>query len=235
MLSIQHLCAGYHAGDVLHDVSLHIKAGEIVGLLGANGAGKTTLLMSVCGERPVRQGQVQLNNQDITHLPTHERMRQRLAIVPEGRRIWPHLTVRENLTLGGWQQSKTVLAAELDFIFTLFPRLKERLNQRGGTLSGGEQQMLAIGRALCSKPAMLLLDEPSLGIAPLVAQEIFAALKKINTEHGVTLLLVEQNAHAALKLASRGYVLAGGKVVLENTSDALLADPHVRDAYLGGG
>ncbi|MFO7640830.1 MAG: ABC transporter ATP-binding protein, partial [Candidatus Competibacteraceae bacterium] len=214
-------------------VSLDVQAGEIVTLIGANGAGKSTLLLTVCGAPRATRGAVFFEGQDITHKPTHVIMQCGLALVPEGRRVFPGLTLRENLQMGGFFADQARLETDLERVFTLFPRLKERSGQRGGTLSGGEQQMLAIGRGLMSRPNLLLLDEPSLGLAPIIIAQIFQILKEIR-EEGVTIFLVEQNAHRALQLADRGYVLENGRIVLADTSANLLANDEVRKAYLGG-
>jgi branched-chain amino acid transport system ATP-binding protein len=220
--------------QALSDVSLQVMPGEIVTLIGANGAGKSSLLMSICGDPKPRAGRIRLAGEDITGAPTHAIMRRGVAQSPEGRRIFPRMTVRENLLMGSEALTREDPAAQLEQVFTLFPRLKERLAQRGGTLSGGEQQMLAIGRALMSKPRLLLLDEPSLGLAPLVAKLIFGAIRRLNTETGLTVLLVEQNAFQALRLAHRGYVLVNGRITMEGSGAALLARPEIREAYLGG-
>lgn len=234
MLRLEAISAGYGAINALSGVSLEIKAGEIVCLIGGNGAGKTTLLRTICGEPQASSGAVFWRAEDITTLPTYAIMRRGIAHVPEGRRIFPRMTVVENLQLGAQFQPAENFPADVAKVFDLFPRLAERKNQMGGTLSGGEQQMLALGRALVSRPTLLLLDEPSLGLAPLVQQEIFAALRVLNRETGLTIFVVEQNAHLALATASRGYVLANGRIVLNDTSAALRADPAVQRAYLEG-
>ncbi|MDI3306029.1 MAG: ABC transporter ATP-binding protein [Acetobacteraceae bacterium] len=234
LLEVDCVTAGYGAVQALTEVSLHVMPGEIVTLIGANGAGKSTLLMTICGDPRPRSGRIRLAGEDITALPTHAIMRRGLAQAPEGRRIFPRMTVRENLLMGAETLIRGDPTPQLDQVFTLFPRLKERLSQRGGTLSGGEQQMLAIGRALMSKPRLLLLDEPSLGLAPLVVRQIFAAIRRLNAETGLTVLLVEQNANLALRLAHRGYVLVTGRITMEGSGKALLARPEIRDAYLGG-
>ena len=233
MLEVTNLVAAYGAVQALKGVSLHVERGEIVTLIGANGAGKSTLLMSICGAPRARSGQVVLEGQDITGLPTHRIMRSGVAQSPEGRRIFPRMSVLENLLMGA-QAHEHDPAAELERVFTLFPRLRERQSQRGGTLSGGEQQMLAIGRALMSRPRLLLLDEPSLGLAPLIVRQIFAAIRDLNEREGLTVLLVEQNANQALRLAHRGYVLVTGTITMSGTGAELLARPEIRDAYLGG-
>jgi branched-chain amino acid transport system ATP-binding protein len=234
MLEVSNLVAAYGAVEALKGVSLHVERGEIVTLIGANGAGKSTLLMTLCGDPRARAGRVVLDGQDITRRPTHEIMRMGVAQSPEGRRIFPRMSVLENLLMGAQAQGHEP-GAELEKVFTLFPRLKERQAQRGGTLSGGEQQMLAIGRALMSKPRLLLLDEPSLGLAPLIVRQIFAAIRALNEAEGLTVLLVEQNANQALRLAHRGYVLVTGRITMSGSGAELLARPEIRDAYLGGG
>ena len=234
MLSVEGVSAAYGAVQALRDVSITVAQGEIVTLVGANGAGKSTLLMTVCGDPRARAGRIVFEGRDITALPTHEIMRRGLAQVPEGRRVFPRMSVLENLLMGA-QVAGHDPAPLLAQVFALFPRLQERQAQRGGTLSGGEQQMLAIGRALMSRPRLLLLDEPSLGLAPLIVRQIFAAIRDLNEKEGLTVLLVEQNANQALRLAHRGYVLVNGRITLAGTGRELLAMPEVRDAYLGGG
>ena len=233
MLEFKNVSTYYGKIQALHDVSLHINEGEIVTLIGANGAGKTTLVMTLCGDPKPQSGQVLFEGQDITQWHTAKIMRGDIAIVPEGRRIFSRLTVEENLSMGAFFVDKAEQAELLAEVYELFPRLKERLTQRAGTMSGGEQQMLAIGRALMSKPRLLLLDEPSLGLAPIIIQQIFEIIERLR-ERGMTIFLVEQNANQALKLADRGYVLETGRVVLEGSGQQLLADPAVRQAYLGG-
>ncbi|CAM3754532.1 branched-chain amino acid ABC transporter ATP-binding protein [Rouxiella silvae] len=232
MLSFNQVSAQYGKIQALHQVSLHINKGEIVTLIGANGAGKTTLLGSLCGEPRASQGSIVFEGQDITEWPTARIMRGDIAIVPEGRRVFSRMTVEENLAMGGFFAARDQYQQRLERVFTLFPRLKERRAQRSGTMSGGEQQMLAIGRALMSQPRLLLLDEPSLGLAPIIIQQIFDTIQLLR-EEGMTIFLVEQNANQALKLADRGYVLENGHVVLEDTGEALLANEAVRSAYLG--
>ena len=233
MLKLDNVHTFYGQIEALKGVSLEVHPGEIVTLIGANGAGKSTLLMTICGSPRATKGSVIFEGQDITCKPTHVIMQCGLAQVPEGRRIFPGLTVRENLQMGGFFADKAQLETDLERVFTLFPRLKERRGQRGGTLSGGEQQMLAIGRGLMGRPNLLLLDEPSLGLAPLIIAQIFQILKEIR-EEGVTIFLVEQNAHRALQLADRGYVLENGRIVLADTGANLLVNDEVRKAYLGG-
>ena len=234
MLSVEAVSTAYGAVQALRDVSIEVAKGEIVTLVGANGAGKSTLLMTICSDPRARTGRIMFDGRDITQLPTHEIMRLGIAQVPEGRRVFPRMSVMENLLMGA-QVPGHDPAPLLDQVFALFPRLKERQAQRGGTLSGGEQQMLAIGRAMMSKPRLLLLDEPSLGLAPLIVRQIFSAIRDLNEKEGLTVLLVEQNANQALRLAHRGYVLVNGRITLRGTGRDLLAMPEVRDAYLGGG
>ncbi len=234
MLAIEGVSAAYGAVQALREVSLEVRPKEIVTLVGANGAGKSTLLMTICGDPRARTGRILFEGRDITRLPTHQIMRLGLAQVPEGRRVFPRMSVMENLLMGA-QVAGHDPAPLLEQVFALFPRLRERQAQRGGTLSGGEQQMLAIGRALMSKPRLLLLDEPSLGLAPLIVRQIFAAIRDLNEREGLTVLLVEQNAYQALRLAHRGYVLVNGRITLAGAGQELLAMPEVRDAYLGGG
>jgi branched-chain amino acid transport system ATP-binding protein len=235
LLSLSGVSTFYGAIQALKDVSMEVQEGEIVTLIGANGAGKSTLMMTVCGSPQARSGSVIYDGADITKLPTHLIMRRRIAQAPEGRRIFGRMTVRENLIMGAEVAGHTDIAPLLDQVCYLFPRLRERLTQRGGTLSGGEQQMLAIGRALMARPRLLLLDEPSLGLAPLVVRQIFGAIRTLNRETGLTVLLVEQNAHQALRLAHRGYVLVNGAITMAGTGAELLARPEIRAAYLEGG
>ncbi|HEX5515060.1 MAG TPA: ABC transporter ATP-binding protein [Gammaproteobacteria bacterium] len=232
MLALEDVHASYGRVEALKGVSLEVRRGEIVTLIGANGAGKTTILMSICGEPTPTQGRIRFDGEEIQGLPTPTIMRRRLAIVPEGRRIFSGLTVEENLALGGFHQSPEERAAAAEEVYALFPRLKERRRQRGGTLSGGEQQMLAIGRALMSRPQLLLLDEPSLGLAPLVIARIFEVLEEIR-QAGTTVFLVEQNAYRALQLADRAYVLENGKIVMSGEGRELLESDQIRRAYLG--
>jgi branched-chain amino acid transport system ATP-binding protein len=235
ILQIENLHVKYGHVEVLFGISLEVKTGEVVALLGANGAGKSTTLSAVSGLLKPSEGAIRFDGEPIHRLPAHEIVRRGVTQVPEGRRIFSTLTVQENLDLGAFAfKDVRQIEKTQGWIFEeLFPVLKERRDQLGGTLSGGEQQMLAIARALMAHPKILLLDEPSLGLAPLLAKTIFQTLRKIN-ESGVTILLIEQNARAALKLAHRGYVMEVGKIVLEDSADALLANPHVRKAYLGG-
>jgi len=232
LLQLEHVHTHYGAIEALHDVSIEVKQGEIVTLIGANGAGKTTLLMSVCGSPRASKGRILFDGKDITQEDTAHIMRQGIAISPEGRRVFPDLTVLENLQMGGFFLQRQEVAESVEHVYGLFPRLKERSSQRAGTLSGGEQQMLAIGRALMTRPRLLLLDEPTLGLAPLIITQIFDIIRTIH-EQGVTVFLVEQNANKALQIADRGYVLETGKVVLADTGANLLSNDEVRRAYLG--
>jgi branched-chain amino acid transport system ATP-binding protein len=219
----------------LKGVDIDVADGEIVTLIGANGAGKSTLMMTIFGKPRAREGSIVFDGQDITKLPTHEIARLRIAQSPEGRRIFSRMTVMENLQMGAVVAGDANFASDLERIFTLFPRLKQRLHQRGGTLSGGEQQMLAIARALMARPRLLLLDEPSLGLAPLIVRQIFDAIRELNRTEKLTVFLVEQNAFHALKLAHRGYVMVNGMITLSGTGKELLARPEVKAAYLEGG
>ncbi|MBQ0762503.1 MAG: branched-chain amino acid transport system ATP-binding protein [Pseudomonadales bacterium] len=233
MLILEDIHTHYGKIEALHGVSVEINEGEIVSLIGANGAGKTTLLMTVCGAPQASAGRVVLEGRDITKEQTSQIMRSGIAIVPEGRRIFSGLTVKENLHMGGFFNTKSEIRKSQEHVYELFPRLKERESQRAGTMSGGEQQMLAIGRALMSKPRLIILDEPSLGLAPLIIKQIFEIIGKLRDE-GMTVFLVEQNAHQALNLADRGYVLETGRIRLHDTGANLLVNPQVREAYLGG-
>ncbi|MBL9088575.1 MAG: ABC transporter ATP-binding protein [Planctomycetia bacterium] len=236
MLVVEDLVVAYGAVEALHGVTLEVKAGEIVTLVGANGAGKTTTLRAVSGMVAPRAGRILFEGTSIGGVPSHRLVRRGLCHVPEGRRIFTALTVRENLELGAYTvRGHAEVATRLERVLALFPRLSERIAQPGGTLSGGEQQMLAIGRALMVRPRLLLLDEPSLGLAPLLVQEIFREIVRINRDEGVTILLVEQNAHLALSTAHRGYVLETGEIVLADDAKRLLEDPQVKAAYLGAG
>ncbi|MBP9707765.1 MAG: ABC transporter ATP-binding protein [Oligoflexales bacterium] len=232
LLNIENLHVAYGSIEVLHGVSLHIESGEIVTLIGSNGAGKTSLLQSIFAAPRSHRGSINFAGRAITHLETHEIARTGLAIIPEGRRIFPAMTVYENIVMGVQGLGKTPDAALLREIYQMFPILEQRSDQRAGTLSGGEQQMLAIGRGLMAKPRLLMLDEPSLGLAPLIVKQIFAVLEEIR-KRGVTLFLVEQNAHLALHLADRAYVLANGRITQEGRGKDLLNDPEVKKAYLG--
>jgi branched-chain amino acid transport system ATP-binding protein len=235
LLSVRGVTAFYGRVQALKGVDLDVNAGEIVALIGANGAGKSTLMMTVCGNPRARDGEIIFDGRDITHLPTHEIARLKLAQSPEGRRIFPRMTVLENLQMGAIVAEPAEFQSDLDRVLKLFPRLQQRLTQRGGTLSGGEQQMLAIARALMSRPKLLLLDEPSLGLAPLIVRGIFDAIKKLNAEDGLTVFLVEQNAYHALRLAHRGYVMVNGLITLSGSGRELLDRPEVKSAYLEGG
>ena len=219
----------------LKGIDIDVRQGEIVTMIGANGAGKSTLMMTIFGNPRAREGTITFDGQDITQMPTHEIARLRVAQSPEGRRVFPRMTVYENLQMGASINNFEHFDSDLERMFMLFPRLKERIAQRGGTLSGGEQQMLAIARALMARPRLLLLDEPSLGLAPLIVRQIFDAIRMLNKEEGLTVFLVEQNAYHALKLAHRGYVMVNGLITLSGTGRELLANPQVRAAYLEGG
>jgi branched-chain amino acid transport system ATP-binding protein len=234
LLSVRGVRTFYGNIMALAGVDLYVHPGEIVTIIGANGAGKSTLMMTICGTPQARDGQILFDGRDITHLPTHEIVRARIAQSPEGRRIFPRMTVFENLQLGAAINDFAHFDEDLAKIFGLFPILERRRAPRGGTLSGGEQQMLAIGRALMSRPRLLLLDEPSLGLAPLLVRQIFGAIRELNEKEGLTILLVEQNAHHALKLARRGYVLVNGQITMQGTGRELLARPEIRAAYLEG-
>jgi branched-chain amino acid transport system ATP-binding protein len=234
MLRLEGVTTAYGSIVALRSVDVHVEPGEIVALIGANGAGKSTLIMTICGQPRPREGRVLFDGTDITGEPTHLVMRRGIAQSPEGRRIFPRMTVLENLKLGAELADPAHFDADLASVFRLFPVLERRQGQRGGTLSGGEQQMLAIARALMSRPRLLMLDEPSLGLAPLVVKGIFTAIRELNTQSGLTVLLVEQNAWHALRLAHRGYVLVNGRITMQGTGRELLARPEVRQAYLGG-
>ena len=234
MLDIRGVETFYGRIQALRGVDIEVCRGEIVTLIGANGAGKSTLLMTVCGDPRAAAGRITLDGADITHKPTFEIVRMGLAQAPEGRRIFPRMTVRENLQLGATTGDEEHFEADIDRAYELFPILRDRADQRGGTLSGGEQQMLAIARALMSRPRLLLLDEPSLGLAPMIVKQIFEVVAEIN-KTGTTVFLVEQNAYHALRLADRGYVMANGRIMLSGTGDELLSNAEVRAAYLEGG
>ena len=235
LLAIRGVKAFYGRVMALKGVDLEVKEGEIVTLIGANGAGKSTLMMTVCGNPRAREGTINFAGHDITRLPTHEIARLRLAQAPEGRRIFPRMTVLENLQMGASTAEPSEFNRDLDRVMSLFPRLQQRIGQRGGTLSGGEQQMLAIARALMAQPRLLLLDEPSLGLAPLIVRQIFDAIKTLNAETGLTVFLVEQNAYHALKLAHRAYVMVNGQITLTGTGQELLERSEIKSAYLEGG
>lgn len=233
VLEVKNLTVNYGVIGALHDISFSIQRGDIVTLIGANGAGKTTTLRAISGLAKAARGEVLYEGQPITNLPAHQLVARGLAHVPEGRMVFANLTVMENLRMGAYLR-RDDFTPELDYGFSIFPRLKERVGQIAGTLSGGEQQMLAIARALMSKPKFLMLDEPSLGIAPLLVKTIFEKIVEINREQGITILLVEQNANLALEISKYGYVLETGRIILQDTAAALRQNPQVKSAYLGG-
>ena len=235
LLSVRRLKAYYGHIAALRGVDLDVDEGEIVALIGANGAGKSTLMMTICGNPRAREGSIRFAGRDISRLATHEIAALKIAQAPEGRRIFLRMTVLENLQLGAALAERSRFNSDLERVCALFPRLQERLDQRGGTLSGGEQQMLAIARALMGRPRLLLLDEPSLGLAPLVARQIFSAIRKLNSEESLTVFLVEQNAFHALNLAHRGYVMVNGLITLSGSGRELLEKQEIRSAYLEGG
>ena len=235
LLSIKGVSAFYGSIAALKGIDVEVMPGEIVTIIGANGAGKSTLMMTICGNPQAREGQVIFEGRDITHMPTHEIMRLKIAQSPEGRRIFPRMTVYENLQMGAAVAQDGDFKSDLARVYSLFPLLERRKGQRGGTLSGGEQQMLAIGRALMSRPRLLLLDEPSLGLAPLIVRQIFSAIRELNRTEKLTIFLVEQNAFHALKLAHRGYVMVNGRISMQGSGRELLERPEVRSAYLEGG
>jgi branched-chain amino acid transport system ATP-binding protein len=235
LLDISGVVSAYGNIVALKGVNVSVGKGEIVTLIGANGAGKSTLMMTVFGRPRAQQGTITFDGRDITTMPTHHIAKLRIAQSPEGRRIFPRMTVFENLQMGAEVDGGTHFDEDLQRVTKLFPRLRERLDQRGGTLSGGEQQMLAIGRALMSRPRLLMLDEPSLGLAPLIVKQIFEVIRELNEKDGMTIFLVEQNAFHALKLAHRGYVMVNGQITMTGTGRELLARPEIRAAYLEGG
>ena len=234
LLSTRGVQAFYGKIQALKGIDLDVKQGEIVTLIGSNGAGKSTLMMTICGTPRARAGTITFDGHDITNMPVHEIVRLGISQSPEGRRIFPRMTVEENLQMGATVSDPQFFDADLGRAFALFPILEKRRNQRGGTLSGGEQQMLAIARALMARPRLLLLDEPSLGLAPLLVKQIFTAIKELNEKEGMTVFLVEQNAFHALKLAHRAYVMVNGKIAMSGTGRELLASPEIRAAYLEG-
>jgi branched-chain amino acid transport system ATP-binding protein len=235
LLSVRGVKTYYGRVQALRGVDMEVNDGEIVTLIGANGAGKSTLMMTICGNPRAREGTIEFAGRDITHMPTHEIARLKLAQSPEGRRIFSRMTVLENLQMGATTGDAANFASDLERVLTLFPRLKQRISQRGGTLSGGEQQMLAIARALMARPRLLLLDEPSLGLAPVIVRQIFDAIRTLNKQDGLTVFLVEQNAYHALKLAHRGYVMVNGLITLSGSGQELLNRPEIKQAYLEGG
>lgn len=235
LLSVSGVTAFYGNIQALRGVDIDVTDGEIVTLIGANGAGKSTLMMTICGTPRARDGVIRFDGQEITGMPTHEIMRLGIAQAPEGRRIFPRMTVLENLQMGAELAKGDNFSDNLEQAYALFPVLKDRTAQRGGTLSGGEQQMLAIARALMGRPKLLLLDEPSLGLAPLIVKQIFSAIRDLNRSQGLTVFLVEQNAYHALSLAHRGYVMVNGAITMSGTGKELLAKEEVRAAYLEGG
>ncbi len=235
LLTARGVQAFYGKIQALKGIDIDVKQGEIVTLIGSNGAGKSTLMMTLCGSPRARHGKITFDGKDITNMPTHEIIRLGVAQSPEGRRIFPRMTVLENLQMGATVADPQYFEADIGRIFKMFPVLEKRQGQRGGTLSGGEQQMLAIGRALMARPRLLLLDEPSLGLAPLIVKLIFSAIKELNEKEGLTVFLVEQNAFHALKLAHRAYVMVNGAITITGTGKELLSRPEVRAAYLEGG
>ena len=235
ILNVNDLNVYYGGIHAIKNISFHIKKGEIVSLIGANGAGKTSTLHAISGLVPIKSGEISLNGENVTNIDAHKLVSRGMAHVPEGRRIFTELTVLENLEMGAFTRNDAEqIKKDMEHMFSLFPRLAERKKQLAGTMSGGEQQMLAMARALMSNPSLLLLDEPSMGLAPLLVQEIFNIIVRINKEENVTVLLVEQNANMALSIADRGYVLETGKIILEGTGKELLTNPDIKKAYLGG-
>ncbi len=238
MLEVKKINVLYGKIHVLKDVSLKVQDGECVTLIGANGAGKSTLINAICGLVPPASGSITVDGLEISRIRPHEIVRKGISQVPEGRQIFPHLSVKDNLVLGAYTRytraTRTYVRQDIENVLTMFPRLKERIKQLAGTLSGGEQQMLAIGRALMSQPKILLLDEPSLGLAPLIVEFIFETIQKLRAESNISVLMVEQNARAALQIAERGYILETGSIVMEDVSSALVNNPEVQKAFLGG-
>ncbi len=234
MLKIKNIHTYYGNIHALKGIDLEVNEGEVISLIGANGAGKSTTLMTTCGIVPAKKGSIEFKGQDITHMPSDEIVKLGICQVPEGRRIFPYLTVAENLDMGAFLRNDTnEIKKDIDYVYSLFPILAERRNQAGGTLSGGEQQMLAISRALMARPKLLLLDEPSLGLAPIIVKQIFRIIKKINEDQSTTIFIVEQNANLALKAANRGYVMENGTITLTDTGANLMANEDVKKAYLG--
>ena len=234
MLKINNISTYYGNIQALKNISIEVSEGEIITLIGANGAGKSTTLMSLCGIVPIRSGSIEFEGQEISKMSPDKIVSLGISQVPEGRRIFPQLSVKENLDMGAFlRDDKEEIKKDIEYVYDLFPRLAERRNQQGGTLSGGEQQMLAISRALMARPRLLLLDEPSLGLAPLIVQQIFEIIKKVNQDNNTTVFLVEQNANMALKIAHRGYVLETGNISMTDDADKLLANEDVKKAYLG--
>lgn len=234
MIKITNLNAYYGDVQVLYDVNLEVKEKEIVTILGSNGAGKTTLMKSICGMEVKRSGEITFGEEDLMKVPSHKLVNKGITLTPEGRHLFPELTVKENLFLGAYaEKDKKKLEDTYEWVLTMFPRLKERLTQYAGTMSGGEQQMCAIGRALMSSPTFLMLDEPSLGLAPNIVDVVFEVIKKTNTEKGITIIIVEQNANIALQIADRGYVLENGVVRMSAKAEELLNSPDIQKLYLG--
>jgi branched-chain amino acid transport system ATP-binding protein len=234
MLKLKNVHTYYGNIHALKGIDLEVGEGEIISLIGANGAGKSTTLMTTSGIVPAKQGSVEFNGQDITHMPSDDIVKLGICQVPEGRRIFPYLTVAENLDMGAFLRNDTdKINKDFEYVYSLFPILAERKNQVGGTLSGGEQQMLAISRALMSRPKVLLLDEPSLGLAPIIVKQIFDIIKRINKDHKTTIFIVEQNANLALKAAHRGYVMETGAITMTDTGENLLVNEDIKKAYLG--
>jgi branched-chain amino acid transport system ATP-binding protein len=234
MLKLKDVHTFYGNIHALKGIDLEVSEGEVISLIGANGAGKSTTLMTTCGIVPAKKGQIEFNGQDITRMPSDDIVKLGICQVPEGRRIFPYLTVAENLDMGAFLRNDTDrIKKDVDYVYSLFPILAERRNQAGGTLSGGEQQMLAISRALMARPTLLLLDEPSLGLAPIIVKQIFRIIKKINEEQKTTIFIVEQNANLALKAAHRGYVMENGVITMTDTGKNLMANEDIKKAYLG--
>lgn len=234
LLDVKNLAVGYGRVNVIRGIDFHVNAGEIVTILGANGAGKTTILRSLCGLIKSTEGTVSFNGHNITNLPPHKIVSHGVSMVPEGRQLFPYLTVRDNLLLGAYRdQARKGWKESLEEVYDIFPRLRERVDQLGGSLSGGEQQMVAIGRGLMAKPNLLVFDEPSLGLSPLLVEQMFSVIENIAAKRGVTVIIVEQNVFHTLKIADRGYILENGRVALSGTGKDLLNNPDVKKAYLG--